>query len=212
MASKSIAQRAVVFLVVVLVSVGAIATPPATAAPESERERLLAEVTAALADAPEHMQIDRSMLSQLTAEELLAVPVEYVQEEPSIRSLNSGCLTADGGYLYSRNAAGNNIWRWKATQRFCWNSPEVTSVSAPIIHQHVYEWADALGWSYDGLVQAPNPVDYYAPEAPGIRFDTLREGKFEYCPPRIFCLDTAYPRYTYRVYGTGEWSSTARVN
>lgn len=148
-------RNAIVVISLASMSTIALITPASAAqdGPDAEHARVLANVVAALEKAPEELKVDEEVLSLLSTSALRAIPVRYLSVASMVPTasnpLASGCTTANGDYIYALNITDDKIWRWKATQHFCWDGDEVTSVNDPIIYHHIYAWADVAGWQYE---------------------------------------------------------------
>ena len=64
-------------------------------------------------------------------------------------------------------------------------------------------WASADGWEYSGVEDSAQ-YDYYHDRWV---YSSYRQGKFSFCPPRIFCLSTKYPWMYQYTYGSGSWGT-----
>lgn len=104
--------------------------------------------------------------------------------------------------VYAENGVGWHIWYFKNTVHWCWNGSRVLAIDPPHTQVKIYSWASLDGWEYNGI-QDSAQFDYYHDKWV---YSTYRQGKFSFCPPRIFCVSTKYPwmyQYTYGSGGTG---------
>ena len=65
--------------------------------------------------------------------------------------------------------------------------------------------AAVLGWSYGGTVDK-SQWDYYGDKWV---YRSYAQGKFDYCPPRIICIQHMYPYEYVDAYGNGRATTAA---
>jgi hypothetical protein len=105
------------------------------------------------------------------------------------------------GWVYSTNVTGAKIWQFKMHTDYCWNDGTGLIVSHhTTVHPTVYTWASVLGWDYEGTTE----VSSWRPFGNSTAVRTYAQGHFDYCPPRIWCVQTKYPYIYLDVYGTGD--------
>lgn len=108
----------------------------------------------------------------------------------------------------AENITGDSPWRYTQRMDWCWTSdshgnPAVVSHSPAQISEKVYSWAGADGWSAGGR-QDESLWDYYGNHWV---WRSYTEGKFDFCPPRIWCFQTVYPYIYIDIYGDGTYDS-----
>lgn len=101
--------------------------------------------------------------------------------------------------IYTENALGWHIWYFKDTVHWCWDGRHVVAITPPHTQVKIYDWASADGWEYSGIEDSAQ-YDYFHDRWV---YSTYRQGKFSFCPPRIFCLSTKYPWMYQYTYGSG---------
>jgi hypothetical protein len=105
------------------------------------------------------------------------------------------------GWVYTKNITGSKIWQFKVHTDYCWNDGTGLIVSHhTTVHPKVYTWASAMGWEYKGTTE----VSSWKPFGNNTAVRTYAQGHFDYCPPRIWCVQTRYPYVYLDVYGTGD--------
>lgn len=105
--------------------------------------------------------------------------------------------------IYAKNAVGWRIWYFKNTVHWCWNGSRVIAIDRPHTQVKIYGWAALDGWEYNGI-QDSAQYDYYHDKWV---YSTYRQGKFSFCPPRIFCVSTKYPWMYQYTYGSGSYAN-----
>lgn len=105
--------------------------------------------------------------------------------------------------VWVENVSGADLWYFRDTVTWCWNGTKVLSIGPPTTTVKVYSWASALGWEYNGIEDSAQ-WDYYHDKWV---YATYRQGKFSFCPPRIFCVQTKYPWMYQYTYGSGAFGS-----
>lgn len=166
---------------------------------ERERSLLTKKQKKAIVARVRHKAKFRSISPLSVADELRAQGVEP--------TTNISC----GEYMlevYTENGIGWRIWYFKNTVHWCWNGSRVISIDPPSTQVKIYGWASLDGWEYNGI-QDSAQYDYYHDKWV---YSTYRQGKFSFCPPRIFCVSTKYPwmyQYTYADGGSesGGWGA-----
>jgi hypothetical protein len=104
------------------------------------------------------------------------------------------------GWVWTENVTGAKVWQFKVHTDFCWNAATGRVVShKTTVHPTVYTWASALGWQYRGTTE----VSAWRPFGDDTAVRTYAQGHFDFCPPRIWCVQTKYPYVYLDVYGTG---------
>jgi len=154
------------------------------------------------------VRISEIDLSELGAQERSAVVVRLtiIEEGPTPDHLQRGALVGAGcgqgvRTIYSTNAVGTKMWRYRMAVPWCWNSARVvSSVSAPIIEGYVYGAAGALGWDYEGV---KNQTGYWPLGKDRYQYNSYSQGGFKYCPIRINCIQHIYPYMTQGLTGDG---------
>jgi hypothetical protein len=105
------------------------------------------------------------------------------------------------GWVYTKNITGSKIWQFKMHTDYCWNDGTGLIVSHHTsVHPTIYTWASALGWEYKGTTE----VTSWRPFGNNTAVRTYAQGHFDFCPPRIWCVQTRYPYIYLDVYGTGD--------
>jgi hypothetical protein len=105
------------------------------------------------------------------------------------------------GWVYTTNLTGAKVWQFTVHTDYCWNQGTGTVVSHhTAAHPTVYTWASVLGWDYAGTTE----VSSWKPFGNNTAVRTYAQGHFDYCPPRIWCVQTKYPYIYLDVYGTGD--------
>lgn len=105
------------------------------------------------------------------------------------------------GWVYTKNITGSKIWQFKMHTDYCWNDGTGLIVSHhSTVHPTIYTWASALGWEYKGTTE----VSSWRPFANNTAVRTYAQGHFDFCPPRIWCVQTRYPYVYLDVYGSGD--------
>jgi hypothetical protein len=104
-------------------------------------------------------------------------------------------------YIYAKNFSGAKIWQFEIRTDYCRNSGTARIVShKTTVHPTVYTWASVLGWQYKGTTE----VSSWEPFDNSSAVRTYAQGHFDYCPPRIWCVQSKYPYAYLDVYGTGD--------
>jgi hypothetical protein len=105
------------------------------------------------------------------------------------------------GWVYTKNVTGSKIWQFTMRTDYCWNDGTGLVVSHHTsVQPTIYTWASALGWEYKGTTE----VTSWRPFGNATAVRTYAQGHFDFCPPRIWCVQTRYPYIYLDVYGTGD--------
>jgi hypothetical protein len=105
------------------------------------------------------------------------------------------------GWVYAMNVTGAKVWQFTVRTDYCWNEGNATIVSHHTsAHPTVYTWASVLGWDYAGTTE----ISSWRPFGNNSAVRTYAQGHFDYCPPRIWCVQTKFPYIYLDVYGTGD--------
>jgi len=105
------------------------------------------------------------------------------------------------GWVWSKNVTGAKIWQFKLHTDYCWNDGTGLIVSHhSTVQPTVYTWAGAIGWTYRGTTEK----SAWRPFGNNKAVRTYAQGHFDYCPPRIWCVQSKYPYVYLDVYGTGD--------
>jgi hypothetical protein len=104
-------------------------------------------------------------------------------------------------YIYAENITGAKIWQFEIRTDYCWNDGTDRIVShKTTTHPTVYTWASVMGWEFKGTTE----ISAWRPFGDNTAIRTYAQGHFDYCPPRIWCVQTKYPYAYLDVYGTGD--------
>lgn len=115
------------------------------------------------------------------------------------------CSTASV-WEYATNVTHTKLWQYTQTDQWCWDTGthRVVSVGNPAkIAGTVTTFAAALGWSYAGVLNQ-RVSDYYGDHWV---YDVWSQGHFDYCPPRVICVQHSYPQLTLYLYGDGHYDA-----
>lgn len=105
------------------------------------------------------------------------------------------------GYVWMENVTRSKIWQFQMHTDYCWNDGTGLIVSHySAVQPKVYTWASAMGWTYRGTTEK----SWWRPFGNNTAVRTYAQGHFDYCPPRIWCVQTRYPYMYLDVYGTGD--------
>jgi hypothetical protein len=111
---------------------------------------------------------------------------------------SSGAVTAQAAHCYggngptitvkAKNVTGSTLWYYQVGEQYCYNGRSVTSYDKqPYVNHKVYNWAQALGWSWEGqdLSGAKGPARYrwHGNSKGGLK--TWRKGTMKYDPTHL---------------------------
>jgi hypothetical protein len=104
-------------------------------------------------------------------------------------------------FIYSENVTGAKIWQYEIRTDYCWNDGTGRIVShKTTVHPTIYTWASLLGWEFKGNTE----ISAWRPFGDNTAVRTYAQGHFDFCPPRIWCVQSKYPYAYLDVYGTGD--------
>ncbi|GAB3499085.1 hypothetical protein FB471_1576 [Amycolatopsis cihanbeyliensis] len=99
----------------------------------------------------------------------------------------------------AENAVGSRLWSYVNRVDWCYSNAIVTSISPIQIASDIPQWSNLAGWTYDG-VKSKEQWDYYGDKWV---YRNHTQAKFEYCPPRVICIDEALPEILIDTYADG---------
>jgi hypothetical protein len=113
----------------------------------------------------------------------------------------SGCMWLEVWILNENPILQIDLWKYTNRVDWCYNGSQITSISPIQITGWVSQYASTLGWRYHGILSQAQ-WDYFGD---GWVYVSESQGKFEFCPPRVVCVDAQYPWITQHNYADGGW-------
>ncbi|MFG2948830.1 hypothetical protein [Streptomyces adustus] len=145
--------------------------------PEKAHELTAAQALAAAPDADEAAEAAKEAPSDVAAETADAVAASRVK-----------CWTPSGTVTL-KNAFGSKIWWYRVGEHNCYDWTNVVSYDRePNIDHKVYEWAQSMGWSWEGpdLTGTKGPSYYKFHGRSHGAVQVWRKGSFKYDPIGVF--------------------------
>lgn len=165
--------------------------------PETQPEVSAADQAAAAPGAAEVMQAET------------VTPNDGSMNTPDTAGPPAQC-TSHSATVKLKNVTRHTLWYYTLAEHYCYRGGAITSYEAePTVTHKVYDWAEALGWSWEGadLTGSKGPSLYSWGGSSHGGLKTWRRGHFDFSPyhigrtqqkfPQIHLYEHADGKYTY---------------